>query len=124
MGNDIVHPGDRNALPEPFGPLRGQNLQVEDRPGDGLDVHSLLRMLQDNIKLIVAAAIVGLIGGLIVALLTPKMYRADVTLEVNPPKVEILNEKDGGDMPTSNSWDFIATQVGLLQSRALAERVA
>ena len=124
MGNDIVHPGDRQSLPEPFGPLRGQHLQVEDRDASGIDIHSLLRMLQDNLKLILAAAIVGLIGGLIITLMTPKMYRADVTLEVNPPKVEILNEKDGGDMPAANSWDFIATQVGLLQSRALAERVA
>ena len=125
MGNDIVHPGDRQSLPEPFGPVRGQGLHLEDRDGGGgLDVQSLLRIFKENQKLILAAAIAGLIGGLIITLLTPKMYRADVTLEVNPPKVEILNEKDGGEAPTATSWDFIATQVGLLRSRTLAERVA
>ena len=125
MGNDIVHPGDRQSLPEPFGPVRGHGLHLEDRDsGGGLDVQSLLRILNENKKLILAAAIAGLIGGLIITLMTPKMYRAFVTLEVNPPKVEILNEKDGGDAPTTTSWDFIATQVGLLQSRTLAERVA
>ena len=125
MGNDIVHPGDRQSLPEPFGPVRGHGLHLEDRGGaGGLDVHSLLRIFKENRKLILAAAIAGLIGGLISTLMTPKMYRADVTLEVNPPKVEILNEKNGGDAPTSTSWDFIATQVGLLRSRTLAERVA
>ena len=125
MGNDIVFPGDRQSVPEPFGPVRGQGLHLEDRDeAGGLDLQTLIRILNENRKLIVAAAIAGLIGGLIITLMTPKMYRADVTLEVNPPKVEILNQKDGGDAPEASSWDFIATQVGLLRSRALAERVA
>ncbi len=125
MGNDIVYPGDRQSVPEPFGPVRGQGLHLEDRDeSSGLDLQTLIRILNENLKLIIAAAIAGLIGGLIITLMTPKMYRADVTLEVNPPKVEILNQKDGGDAPTASSWDFISTQVGLLRSRALAERVA
>ncbi|MEO5577771.1 MAG: polysaccharide biosynthesis tyrosine autokinase [Sphingomicrobium sp.] len=126
MGNDVVLPGDRQSLPEPFGPLRGHGLHLEDRAGasDGLDLQTLLRILNEHRKLILAAMVVGLIGGLVMTLITPKMYRAEVTLEVNAPKVEILNEEDGGEAPTSNSWDFIATQVGLLKSRALAERVA
>ena len=126
MGNEIVHPGDRQSLPEPFGPVRGHGLHLEDRtaPGGGLDLQSLLRIVNEHRKLILAAMVVGLIGGLIATLMTPKMYRADVTLEVNAPKVEILNQEDGGEAPTANSWDFIATQVGLLKSRTLAERVA
>ncbi|MEO7814686.1 MAG: polysaccharide biosynthesis tyrosine autokinase [Sphingomicrobium sp.] len=124
MGNDIVYP-DRQSLPEPFGPVRGQRIHLEDRDeAGGLDFQALIRILNENRKLIIAAAIAGLIGGLIITLMTPKMYRADVTLEVNPPKVEILNQKDGGDGPETSSWDFISTQVGLLRSRALAERVA
>ena len=126
MGNEIVHPGDRKSLPEPFGPVRGHGLHLEDRaaPGSGLDLQTLLRIFNEHKKLILAAIVVGLIGGLIMTLITPKMYRADVTLEVNAPKVEILNQEDGGEAPTANSWDFIATQVGLLRSRTLAERVA
>ena len=122
MGNDVVLPGDRQSLPEPFGPVRGHGLLLEDRAGagDGLDLQSLLRILNEHRKLILAAMVVGLIAGLIVTLMTTKLYRADVTLEVNAPKVEILNEKDGGEAPMSNSWDFIATQVGLLKSRSLA----
>ena len=119
-------PGDRQSLPEPFGPVRSHGLHLEDRAaaGDGLDLQSLLRILNEHRKMIIATMVVGLIGGLIMTLITPKMYRADVTLEVNAPKVEILNEENGGEAPTSNSWDFIATQVGLLKSRTLAERVA
>lgn len=126
MGNDIVHPGDRQSLPDPFGPVRGHGLHLEDRGGasDGLDLQSLLRIFNEHRKLILAAVVLGLIGGLIATLLTTKMYRAEVTLEVNAPKVEILNQEDGGEAPTANNWDFIATQVGLLKSRTLAERVA
>ena len=126
MGNDVVLPGERQSLAEPFGPLRGHGLHLEDRTpaGDGLDLQSLLRILNEHRKMLLAAMVVGLIGGLIMTLITPKMYRANVTLEVNAPKVEILNEENGGEAPTSNSWDFIATQVGLLRSRTLAERVA
>ena len=127
MGNEIVHPGDRQSLPEPFGPVRGHGLHLEDRApggGGGLDMQSLLRIVNEHRKLILAAIVVGAIGGLIATLMTPKMYRAFVTLEVNAPKVEILNQENGGDEPTTNSWDFIATQVGLLKSRTLAERVA
>ncbi len=126
MGNELLHPGDRQSLPEPFGPVRGAGLHLENRTptGSGLDLQTLLKIVNEHRKLILAALVVGLIGGLIVTLLTPKMYRADVTLEVNAPKVEILNQEDGGDAPAVNSWDFIATQVGLLKSRTLAERVA
>ena len=119
-------PGDRQTLPEPFGPLRSHGLHLEDRApaDDGLDLQSLLRILNEHRKMLLAAMVAGLIGGLIMTLITPKMYRANVTLEVNAPKVEILNEENGGEAPTSNNWDFIATQVGLLKSRTLAERVA
>jgi capsular exopolysaccharide synthesis family protein len=125
VANDVFLPGDRQSLPEPIGPARGR-LHLEDRPAgaDGLDLNSLLRIFNEHRKLILAAIILGLIGGLIATLLTPKMYRANVTLEVNAPKVEILSEEAGGERQTTNSWDFIATQVGLLKSRALAERVA
>jgi polysaccharide biosynthesis transport protein len=126
VGNEIVYPGDRQTMPEPFGPVRGHGLHLEDRdaPRDGLDLQALLRIINEHRKLILAALVAGLIGGLIITLLTPKMYRADVTLEVNPPKVEILSEKEGGEAPTQSGWDFVATQVGLLSSRSLAERVA
>ena len=126
MGNDVVLPADRQSLPEPFGPVRGHGLHLEDRGQDqgGLDLQSLLRIFREHRKLILAMIVAGVIGGLVMTLMTPKLYRADVTLEVNAPKVEILNKENGGDGPSQDSWDFVATQVGLLRSRALAERVA
>jgi hypothetical protein len=52
------------------------------------------------------------------------MYRADVTLEVNAPGVEILDEKRREGAGTPSIWDVVTTQAGLLSSRSLAERVA
>jgi capsular exopolysaccharide synthesis family protein len=44
---------------------------------------------------------------------------------VNPPAVAILDGNNGeSDEAKDNSQDFVATQVGLLSSRSLAERVA
>ena len=48
-----------------------------------------------------------------------------MTLEVNPPTVEIMDEqsRERASSGVSN-WDYVATQVGLLSSRSIAERAA
>jgi uncharacterized protein involved in exopolysaccharide biosynthesis len=38
--------------------------------------------------------------------------------------MDSMNEKSGVNAQSPNSWDFIATQIGLLSSRSLAQRVA
>ena len=43
---------------------------------------------------------------------------------MNPPRVEVRAERDQQDAQEETGWDHIATQVGLLRSRSLAERVA
>lgn len=60
---------------------------------------------------------------LIVTLLTPPTYRATATLEINSQGIEVMQVQ--GMTPT-NTWDpdFAETQVQLLQSRSLAQRVA
>jgi len=52
-------------------------------------------------------------------------YRASITLEANPPSVAISDEQTRQqDQQSTNNYDFVATQVGLLGSRAVAERTA
>ena len=91
--------------------------------GNQLDFHGLLRIVREWRWLILAAAVLGLAGAIIVTMLTTPLYRSYVTLEVNPPQVQVL-DKDEQQSQSFQSWDFIATQVGLLQSRAVAERTA
>ncbi|MEP7316870.1 MAG: Wzz/FepE/Etk N-terminal domain-containing protein, partial [Sphingomicrobium sp.] len=102
-----------------------QGFQWADRQdGSGLDLASIARILRENWKLILTAVSACLILALIVTLLTKPLYRTWVTLEVNPPKVEVIEGENARQGETVSGWDFIITQVGLLQSRTLAERVA
>lgn len=88
-----------------------------------LDLASLLRIVREWRWLILAAMVLGLAGAIILTMLTTPLYRSVATLEVNPPQVQVL-DKDDSQSQSFQSWDFIATQVGLLQSRAVAERTA
>ena len=48
-----------------------------------------------------------------------------MTLEVNPPTVEIMDEQSRERTDSGvNNWDYVVTQVGLLSSRSIAERAA
>lgn len=92
--------------------------------GTQLDVTSLIRIVKEWRWLILAAMVLGMAGGIIVSMLTTPLYRSWVTLEVNPPRFEVLGESKDYQNDGQQAWDFIATQVGLLQSRAVAERTA
>ena len=75
--------------------------------------------------LILAAIGTGIAAAVLVTLLTPLEYRSTATIELNPPDVEVLDDKTGGRKSAASSdTNFIGTQLGLLGSRALAERVA
>ena len=90
-----------------------------------LDLATLLRIVQHWRWLILAAIAVGLAGAIIVSLLMKPTYRAWVTLEANPPTFEVTDDKDSERKASGGStFDFVATQVGLLQSRSVAERAA
>ena len=93
--------------------------------GSGLDLATLLRIVSHWRWLILGAIGVGIVGAIIITLLTTPTYRSWVTLEVNPPTVEIMDEQSRDRSSTGvNSWDYVATQVGLLSSRSIAERAA
>src|SRR5436305_11768549 len=75
--------------------------------------------------LVLGALGVGLLGAVLVSLLTSPVYRASVTLEANPPAVAVSDEQSRQqDQQATDTYDFVATQVGLLGSRAVAERTA
>lgn len=126
MGNDVALNPDRPGVPAPFGPMRGNALQWDASAGapGALDLATILKALREHAKLIAAAAVAGLIVAVLVTLLTTPMYRANVILEVNAPRVEILNEDERRNVESAPSYEMVATQIGLLSSRSLAERVA
>jgi capsular exopolysaccharide synthesis family protein len=90
-----------------------------------LDFHMLMRILYHWRWLVLGGLAVGLLGAVLVSLLTSPVYRASVTLEANPPSVAISDEQSRQqDQQNTDTYDFVATQVGLLGSRAVAERTA
>ena len=95
-----------------------------EQPGTTLDFSRLLRILKEWKWLIAGAAALGLALAVLATLLTTPLYRSTVTMEVNPPRVEIMDEKSQAVSSGMSSWEFVATQLGLLKSRSLAERVA
>lgn len=90
-----------------------------------LDFATLMRILHHWRWLVLGALGVGLAGAILFTLMTKPVYRANVTLEANPPAVAVSDEQSRQqDMQASNTFDFVATQVGLLGSRAVSERTA
>ena len=90
-----------------------------------LDFPTLLRIIHHWRWLVVGGVALGLVGAILFSVLTTPIYRAWVTLEANPPTVAVSDEQSRErDATTINSYDFVATQVGLLSSKSVAERTA
>jgi capsular exopolysaccharide synthesis family protein len=90
-----------------------------------LDLSTLLRILFHWRWLVLGATAFGVILAILSTLLANPLYRATVSLEANPPSVSISDEqaREREEMGY-NSYDMVATQVGLLESRNVAERTA
>ncbi len=108
-------PGDGRGRP---------NATMLDQPAFSLDLPALLRIISHWRWLILGALVLGLLGAIVVTMLTTPLYRSWVTLEVNPPTVEIMDEQKRERASAPGTWDFVATQVGLLSSHSIAERAA
>jgi capsular exopolysaccharide synthesis family protein len=87
-----------------------------------LDLPTFLRIVQHWRWLILGAVAVGIALAIIVTLLTTPVYRAWVTLEVNPPNFDVSDEQSKERQTYQDPYDIVATQVGLLTSKSVAER--
>lgn len=90
---------------------------------DELDLLAYWRVLVKRRWLILGVIAAVLALALIKTLMTPPTYRAAATLEINKQGIEVMQVQ--GMQPYS-PWDpdFAQTQIQLLQSRSLAQRVA
>jgi succinoglycan biosynthesis transport protein ExoP len=113
------HQGGSLALPQAWAPQPSGGGIL---PGD-LNLATLWRIVSEWRWLILGAVAVGLAGAIVITFLTTPLYRADVMLEINPPTVQAVDDTKFAKQGVSER-DYLATVVGLLQSRSLAERVA
>ncbi len=125
MNNNLAVPEGGAWQLDRYDPNRALRPAADKPEGTGLDLAALLRIISNWRWLILGAVGLGIVVAIIVTLLTTPTYRSWVTLEVNPPAVEIMDEQQRDRSSTGvNSWDYVATQVGLLSSRSIAERAA
>lgn len=99
---------------------------VDDEFDSGISITEILEVLWARKWWILLAAAIGLLVALAYSLAQTPMYRASATIELNPPTVPILsNGSDGGEgmVVPATDYQFQETQIGILRSRALAERV-
>jgi len=130
--NDIEPAGPQPIWP--LAPQTGGGLALAQdwspRPAGGLvpadlNLATLWRIVSEWRWLVLGAVAVGVAGAIVITFLTPPLYRASATLEMNPPQIEVMDPSKGGRASMgSNDRDFLATQYGLLASRSLAQRVA
>ena len=95
-----------------------------DAPDDALDIKALLRILNKYKWMLLAFALLGLAVSVVKTLTSTPLYRATAMVQIERPPGRIVAFK--GDVSSSDDYeDYMAlpTQVELLRSRALAERV-
>jgi succinoglycan biosynthesis transport protein ExoP len=127
MNNSIAVPNQGPWPLGPYAPGQAQPLQPGQRTYSAaniLDLPAFLKILHHWRWLILGALALGFGAAVIVTLLTTPVYRAWVTLEVNPPTVDVSEEQSKEAQDYRDPYDVVATQVGLLTSKAVAERTA
>ena len=126
MNNNLVVSKDEAWAIRPYGPDvpvgRGQRVYSAINL---LDLSTLIRILAHWRWLVLGATAFGIIMAILVTLLSNPLYRATVSLEAGPPSVSISDQQDRERQELgSDTYDMVATQIGLLESRNVAERTA
>ena len=126
MNNSLAVPNEGSWPIAPYAP--GAPLPPGQRTYSAsniLDFATLIRIIHHWRWLVVGVAGAGVVGAILLTLLTTPIYRAWVTLEANPPTFAVSEDQSRERETSSNdSYDFLATQVGLVSSRSVAERTA
>ncbi|MCZ8371084.1 MAG: polysaccharide biosynthesis tyrosine autokinase [Porphyrobacter sp.] len=100
--------------------------EADDDFDAGISIMDIFGVLWARKWWVLLAGLIGLLAALAYSLSQTPMYRATAVIELNPPTVPILSNggeaSEGMVVPTTD-FQFQETQIGILRSRALAERV-
>src|SRR5690606_17356009 len=130
--------GEGSQLPAPQTPgerqqalavLRQQALSLDVRSPDAdekdeIDLLSYWRILVKRRWTVLGAAGIVLVTALVGTLLMTPIYRATTSLQIDRDTIQVVEVEGLSQMEGAGDRDFYQTQYELLQSRALAERVA
>lgn len=95
-----------------------------EAPGPGFNVNDIIRTIYKWRWLIAGLTLACVLGAIIISLLITPIYQGSVTLEINREPTRVLKDDSEVAPSQGSDTDFLATQVGLLKSRSLSERVA
>jgi succinoglycan biosynthesis transport protein ExoP len=93
------------------------------RDEDEIDLLAYWQILLKRRWLVLGILVSILALTLLITLLTPPVYRATATLQIDREAMQVVQVEGMQAPEAANSGDFYQTQYELLQSRALAERV-
>ncbi|MWV26954.1 GumC family protein [Aurantiacibacter rhizosphaerae] len=91
-----------------------------------ISLAEIISILWERRLWLIAAGFAGLLVAIGYSLSQTPLYRSTATIELNPPTVPILTNGAGSAeemVVPSTDYEFRETQIGILRSRALAERV-
>ena len=96
-----------------------------DDSDGGIKFAEIFAALYRNRYIMIAAVAIVLLGGLVVTLLTTPIYKASSTVQIDQRSDNILASTSvEPDVPTADTNRFLQTQITVLKSRSLAQRVA
>ncbi len=102
------------------GVLRGNASEEAD---DSLDIKALLRIVLKHKWLLLSVALLCLTAAVVRTLVSTPLYQATTTLQIERPPGRIVSFKDADSGQEYEDYLSLPTQIELLRSRALAERV-
>lgn len=89
------------------------------------DLRTMWAVLYRNRALFLAAIALSLAAGLAVTMLTTPIYRAAATIQIEQQSARVLQQQDvDAEEPMQDVDRFLQTQLDILRSRTLAEKVA
>lgn len=93
----------------------------------GIDFRYILAAIRANLIVIVAILAAMLAIALVSTMLQTRRYTAAASVQINDQSQRVLGNEDDASQQPNNSWDtdrFLQTQLDIVKSRALADRVA
>ncbi|HZF43596.1 MAG TPA: polysaccharide biosynthesis tyrosine autokinase [Sphingomonadaceae bacterium] len=90
----------------------------------GFNANDIIRTILKWRWLILGVTLACVLAAIVVSLMITPTYRGTVTLEINREPTRIVSQGSDVEPSRANDNDFVSTQIGLLRSRSLAERVA
>jgi len=94
-----------------------------EKPASHFDVNEVWRVLMKWRWLILGVLIASVAVSIVVTISTTPVYRSTATLEINTQPLQVMQQQTDVQPASRNEAQFLATQIGLLSSRTLAERV-